>query len=104
MVGQHALPYLLRLIVRIGPRILCLHTPPTVPPELIPDEFSNLEEKKTEIGAHKEMLMIYKELKYIADRMRDADKTSEYEDEWKYAAIVVDRFLTFAILERKFFF
>lgn len=95
MVGQHALPYLLRLIVRIGPRILCLHTPPTVPPELIPDEFSNLEEKKTEIGAHKEMLMIYKELKYIADRMRDADKTSEYEDEWKYAAMVIDRLCAF---------
>ena len=36
--------------------------------------------------------------------MRNENLTSEYEDEWKYAAIVVDRFLTFAILERIFFF
>ena len=30
-----------------------------------------------------------------SDRMRDEDKTSEYEDEWKYAAMVIDRICAF---------
>ena len=48
-----------------------------------------------------ELKKIFEELKFIADKMRNENLTSEYEDEWKYAAIVVDRFLTFAILKRK---
>ena len=27
--------------------------------------------------------------------MRDEDKTAEYEDEWKYAAMVIDRICAF---------
>ena len=43
-----------------------------------------------------ELKKIFEELKFIADKMRNENLTSEYEDEWKYAAIVVDRFLSFA--------
>ena len=32
-----------------------------------------------------------KELKFISDRMRDEDNDGSYEDEWKYAALVLDR-------------
>ena len=31
------------------------------------------------------------ELKFISDRMRDEDNDGSYEDEWKYAALVLDR-------------
>ena len=41
-----------------------------------------------------ELKKIFEELKVIADTMRDENLTSEYEEEWKYAAIVVDRFLS----------
>ena len=41
------------------------------------------------------MQLIYEELKFISDRMREEDKTSEYEDEWKYAAMVIDRLCAF---------
>ena len=47
-----------------------------------------------------ELKKIFEELKFIADKMRNENRTSEYEDEWKYAAIVVDRFLTFATFKR----
>ena len=40
-----------------------------------------------------ELKKIFDELKFIADKMRNENLTSEYEEEWKYAAIVVDRFL-----------
>ena len=46
-----------------------------------------------------ELKKIFEELKFIADKMRNENLTSEYEDEWKYAAIVVDRFLRFATSE-----
>ena len=39
-----------------------------------------------------ELKKIFDELKFIADKMRNENLTSEYEEEWKYAAIVVDRF------------
>ena len=32
------------------------------------------------------------ELKFISDRMREQDNDGSYEDEWKYAALVLDRF------------
>ena len=41
-----------------------------------------------------ELKKIFDELKFIADKMRNENLTSEYEEEWKYAAIVVDRFHT----------
>ena len=95
MVGQHALPYILRLIVRVGPKILCLHTPPGTSCDLKSDAFSCPEEKKISAFANKEMQLIYEELKFISDRMREEDKTSKYEDEWKYAAMVIDRLCAF---------
>ena len=95
MVGQHALPSTLRFLVRIGPKILCFHTPPNVPSDLIPDLTSNPRKEKKEAFVNKEMQLLYKELKFISDRLRDEDKTSEYEDEWKYAAMVFDRLCAF---------
>lgn len=94
MVGQHALPNWLRYICRIGPKILCLHTPPEIPSDLIPDPLTPTKEN-TKKFANKEMQLIYEELKFISDQMRDENKTGEYEDEWKYAAMVIDRICAF---------
>ena len=92
MVGQHALPSCLRPLIRIGPKILCLHSPPDLPSELKPSDFHAEDQRDAEKKFKNiELEFIYEELKFIADRMREEDKTGEYEDEWKYAAIVVDR-------------
>ena len=47
-----------------------------------------------------ELKKIFEELKFIADKMRNENLTSEYEEEWKYAAIVVDRLLSFSTSKR----
>ena len=65
MVGQHALPSWLRWLIRIGPKILCLYTPPEKPSGLISDPPSPLKENTTEF-ASKEMQSIYEELKFIS--------------------------------------
>ena len=82
----------------MGPKILCFHTPPNVPLDLIPGPTSTLENGKKEEFVNKEMQLLYEELKFISDRSRDEDKTSEYEDEWKYAAMVFDRLCAFIFL------
>ena len=57
---------------------------------LTPKKYPNLSESPK----NPELKRIFEELKVIADTMRDENLTSEYEEEWKYAAIVVDRFLS----------
>ena len=57
---------------------------------LTPKKYPNLSESPK----NPELKKIFEELKVIADKMRDENLTSEYEEEWKYAAIVVDRFLS----------
>ena len=65
MVGQHALPSWLRWLNRIGPKILCLHSPPEKPSDLISDPPSPIKENNREF-ASKEMQSIYEELKFIS--------------------------------------
>ena len=65
MVGQHALPSWLRWLIRIGPKILCLHTPPEKPSDLISDPPTPVKENNREF-ASKEMQSIYEELKFIS--------------------------------------
>ena len=48
--------------------------------------------KEARFAPDSELAHIYKELKFISDRMRDEDSSGSYEDEWKYAALVLDRF------------
>ena len=57
---------------------------------LTPQKYPNISESPK----NPELKKIFEELKVIADKMRDENLTSEYEEEWKYAAIVVDRFLS----------
>ena len=40
----------------------------------------------------KELHRIHEELKFMSDRTRDEELTSAYEEEWKYAALIVDRY------------
>ena len=49
-------------------------------------------DKEARFAPNSELAHIYKELKFISDRMRDEDSSGSYEDEWKYAALVLDRF------------
>lgn len=54
-----------------------------------------------------ELYYIYNEVKFIADRLRVQDAYLVYDDEWKFAALVLDRwfilfiflFLLFILLE-----
>ena len=38
-----------------------------------------------------EINFIYKELRYISDRIRKRDLDESFEKEWKYASMVLDR-------------
>ena len=38
-----------------------------------------------------EINFIYKELRYISDRIRKRDLDDSFEKEWKYASMVLDR-------------
>lgn len=42
-------------------------------------------------GTRTELRAIYKEIKFITDRMKNADKSHEISTDWKYAASVIDR-------------
>ena len=66
MVGQHALPSWLCWLIRIGPKLLCLHTPPENPSNLISD-LPTPKENSREF-ASTEMQAIYEELKFISGR------------------------------------
>lgn len=70
------------------PIILFLHPPPDTPEEQLNDDSKG---DVVHFSGTSELYYIYKELKFISDRMRDQDLDGSYEDEWKYAALVMDR-------------
>jgi len=43
------------------------------------------------LGAHRELSLILKELRMITDKIRKDDEAAEITNEWKFAAMVVDR-------------
>ncbi|XP_034135104.1 acetylcholine receptor subunit alpha-type acr-16 isoform X5 [Drosophila guanche] len=54
---------------------------------------TTVEEHHTAIGCnHKDLHLILKELQFITSRMRKADDEAELISDWKFAAMVVDRF------------
>ncbi|XP_046866481.1 neuronal acetylcholine receptor subunit alpha-7 isoform X3 [Drosophila willistoni] len=54
---------------------------------------TTVEEHHTAIGCnHKDLHLILKELQFITARMRKADDEAELISDWKFAAMVVDRF------------
>ena len=55
------------------------------------EEFLLHRKSKIDPKKSSELGKIHAELKYIADHIRDGDKEGDYENEWKYAAVVCDR-------------
>jgi nicotinic acetylcholine receptor len=43
------------------------------------------------LGAHRELSLILKELRMITDKIRKDDEAADITNEWKFAAMVVDR-------------
>lgn len=76
------------MLLDIMPIVLFIHPPPDRPLDL--DE-ENSKQDLIEFTGNSELYFIYKELKFISDRMREQDNDGSYEDEWKYAALVLDR-------------
>ena len=70
------------------PIILFIHPPPETPESEIEDNKGDL----VHFSGTSELYYIYKELKFISDRFREQDLDGSYEDEWKYAALVLDRY------------
>ena len=42
-------------------------------------------------GVHRELLNILKEIRVIADKVRNDDEAARVENDWKFAAMVLDR-------------
>jgi nicotinic acetylcholine receptor len=42
-------------------------------------------------GAHRELSLILKEIKIITDKIRDDEESAAIENDWKFAAMVLDR-------------
>ncbi len=42
-------------------------------------------------GAHRELSLILKEIKVITDKIRDDEESAAIENDWKFAAMVLDR-------------
>ena len=42
-------------------------------------------------GIHRELSLILKEIKVITDKIRDDDESTATENDWKFAAMVLDR-------------
>lgn len=76
------------ILLDLMPIILFLHPPPDTPEEQLNDDSKG---DVVHFSGTSELYYIYKELKFISDRMRDQDLDGSYEDEWKYAALVMDR-------------
>ena len=75
------------------PIILFIHPPPETPESEIEDNKGDL----VHFSGTSELYYIYKELKFISDRFREQDLDGSYEDEWKYAALVLDRYNLYRI-------
>ncbi|EEB15743.1 nicotinic acetylcholine receptor subunit dalpha6, dalpha7, putative [Pediculus humanus corporis] len=43
------------------------------------------------LGPHRELALILKELRIITDKLRKEDEAAEITNDWKFAAMVVDR-------------
>jgi len=43
------------------------------------------------LGPHRELALILKELHHITDKLRKTDEADEVTNDWKFAAMVVDR-------------
>jgi len=90
-VGREAkaMPQWVRyVLLDLLPIVLFLHPPPDPPCE---DEENLIKEEEPSFAPGSELEHVYKELKFISNRMRDEDFDGSYEDEWKYAALVLDR-------------
>ena len=77
------------LFLGVLPRILRLQ----LPPEKSPDVCMEIDDDVTSwiISQMPEINFIYKELKFISDRIRKRDLDTAFEKEWKYASLVLDR-------------
>ncbi len=42
-------------------------------------------------GVHRELSLILKEIRIITDKIRDDEDTAAIENDWKFAAMVLDR-------------
>lgn len=42
-------------------------------------------------GTHRELSLILKEIKIITDKIRDDEESAAIENDWKFAAMVLDR-------------
>ena len=49
------------------------------------------EENFAHSGVHRELLNILKEIRVITDKIRDDDEAAAVENDWKFAAMVLDR-------------
>ena len=49
------------------------------------------EESFAHSGVHRELLNILKEIRVITDKIRDDDDAATVENDWKFAAMVLDR-------------
>lgn len=47
------------------------------------------------LGPHRELTLILKELHHITDKLRKTDEAEEITNDWKFAAMVVDRLCLF---------
>lgn len=51
------------------------------------------------LGQHRELHLILRELQFITARMKKADEEAELISDWKFAAMVVDRYHYFNIVK-----
>ena len=70
------------------PIILFIQPPPDRPEEM---EIEDSKQDMVHFSGTSELFYIYRELKFISNRMKEQDHDGSYEDEWKYAALVMDR-------------
>lgn len=49
-------------------------------------------------GHHRELHLILRELQFITARMKKADEEAELISDWKFAAMVVDRYVLLVFL------
>lgn len=55
---------------------------------------TTVEEHHTSNCNHRDLHLILKELQFITGRMRRSDEDAELVSDWKFAAMVVDRYVT----------
>lgn len=53
---------------------------------------STMEDVGGGLGQHRELHLILREIQFITARMKKADEEAELISDWKFAAMVVDRY------------